>query len=479
MPELPDVTVYIEALDSRIRGATLEHIEHRRAGGEEGRLAVGSETNRKLRCCPATSEPTANRHSLNANPAPNDQIPTAAARSASVAFIFITVMLDMLSIGIIIPVLPMLIESFAGDTARAAAIIGVFGTAWALAQFICSPVLGSLSDRFGRRPVILLSNFGLGLDYVLMAVAPNLHWLFVGRVISGITAGSLGAASAYIADITPPELRAKRFGLLGVAFGLGFVLGPALGGILGEIDARLPFWTAAALSLANALYGLFVLPESLPPEKRSPFHWHRANPLGSLRLLRSKPQLATLASISFLSQLAHVVLPSTAVLYMSYRFGWSARDVGIMLALVGICSAVVQGALIGRIVSAIGEPRTLLAGLACGALGFAIYGAARFGWQFALGAPVMALWGLVTPAAQGLMTRRVAATEQGQLQGANSSLAGLAALIGPLVFSQVFAHAIGGTLGFASPGAAFFLAAALLVLAMLLAGPVLRSPPSS
>ena len=394
--------------------------------------------------------------------------PAQSGRRASVAFIFVTVVLDMLSIGLIIPVLPMLVESFTGDTAKAAAIIGVFGTAWALAQFVCSPILGSLSDRFGRRRVILLSNLGLGLDYVLMALAPNLYWLFVGRVISGITAGSISAASAYIADITPPEQRAARFGLIGMGFGLGFILGPALGGILGEIDPRLPFWTAAGLSLANAAYGLFVLPESLPKEQRSPFHWRRANPVGSLQLLRSKPQLTRLASVSFLSQLAHVVLPSTAVLYMSYRFDWNTRDVGLMLALIGICSALVQGVLVGRIVRVFGERRTLFAGLAFGAIAFAIYGAARHGWQFALGAPVMALWGLVTPAVQGLMTRRVAATEQGQLQGANSSLAGLAALSGPIVFSQVFAHAVSGTLGFALPGAAFFLASLFLVAAMLL-----------
>jgi DHA1 family tetracycline resistance protein-like MFS transporter len=216
----------------------------------------------------------------------------SGAGRAAVAFIFVTILLDMLALGLVAPILPKLVESFVeNDTASAARIFGLFGTVWALMQFFFSPVLGSLSDRFGRRPVVLLSNFGLGLDYVLMALAPSLNWLFVGRLISGITSASVSTAFAYISDMTPPERRATVFGKVGVAFGAGFILGPAIGGLLGHIDPRLPFWAAAGLSFANTLYGLLILPESLPPERRSPFRWASANPLGALHLLRSGPVL--------------------------------------------------------------------------------------------------------------------------------------------------------------------------------------------
>ena len=257
-------------------------------------------------------------------------------RKAAVVFVFVTVMLDMLALGVIIPVLPKLILAFkAGDTARAAEILGIFGTVWALMQFLSGPVLGALSDRYGRRPIILLSNLGLGLDYILMALAPNLILLFIGRVISGITAASVSTAFAYVADVTEPQKRAAAYGFLGAAFGVGFVLGPAIGGLLGGIDPRLPFWVAAVASLLNALYGWLVLPESLPPERRSPFKLAKANPIGSLGLIRSHPALVTLASAHFLSHLAHVALPSVFVLYAFHRYGWGEEMVGITLALVG------------------------------------------------------------------------------------------------------------------------------------------------
>src|SRR3954471_10621988 len=224
-----------------------------------------------------------------------------AMRGAAVAFIVVTILLDMLALGLIMPILPKLVESFVdNDTAQAARMFGLFGTAWALMQFLFSPVLGSLSDRFGRRPVVLLSNFGLALDYVLMALAPSLVWLFIGRIVSGITSASISTAFAYIADVTPPERRAAVFGKIGAAFGAGFILGPALGGLLGDIDPRLPFWASAALSFANALYGLFVLPESLAPDKRAPFRWRSANPAGALKLLRSSTALAGLAVVTFI-----------------------------------------------------------------------------------------------------------------------------------------------------------------------------------
>ena len=288
----------------------------------------------------------------------------SAPRRAALAFIFVTVLIDMLAFGMIIPVLPTLVQDFmGGDAARAAQMYGVFGTAWALMQFIFSPVQGSLSDHFGRRTVILISCTGLGLDFILMALAPNLWWLLVGRVISGITAASFSTAGAYISDVTPPEKRAASFGLIGVAFGVGFVLGPAIGGILGDISPRLPFWASAFMALANVCWGLFVLPESLPKEKRVPFAWRNANPLGALKLLRSHPMLTGVAGSYFLINLAHVVLPSTTVLYMHYRFGWNTRAVGIMLAGVGISSLIVQGLLVKPAVKWLKERRAMALGL--------------------------------------------------------------------------------------------------------------------
>jgi DHA1 family tetracycline resistance protein-like MFS transporter len=391
-------------------------------------------------------------------------------RRAALAFIFITIVLDMFALGMIIPVLPHLIEDFlGGDTAGAAKVYGVFGTVWALMQFFSMPVIGALSDRFGRRRVILLSNLGLGLDYVLMALAPNLAWLFVGRVISGITAASVSTGMAYIADVTPPEKRAAAFGRVGIAFGLGFVLGPALGGLLGSVDPRLPFWVAAGLSLANAMYGLFILPESLPREKRRAFEWRRANPLGSLRLLRSHPELSGMAVVMFLSNLAHAALPATFVLYAGYRYGWDARDVGLVLASVGICSAIVQGAVVGPAVRRLGERRVLLAGLTCGAVGFFAYGLAPTGMLFLAAVPVVALWGLASPAAQGLMTRHIGPTEQGALQGAAGSVMGIATMIGPWLFAATFAYFIGEGTRWHLPGAAFMLAALLLALGAVVA----------
>jgi DHA1 family tetracycline resistance protein-like MFS transporter len=382
----------------------------------------------------------------------------------AIAFIFVTVVIDVLAMGIVIPVLPKLIEAFeGGDTARAAETFGVFGTAWGLMQFLAMPVIGSLSDRFGRRPVILLSCLGLGLDFFLMALAPNLQWLFVGRIISGITAANFGTAFAYIADVTPPEKRAAGFGMVGAAFGLGFVVGPALGGILGQVDPRLPFWAAGALAMVNVAYGFFVLPESLPKERRTRFSWKKANPVGALVLLRSHPELAGLATTSFLAQLAHVVLPSVTVLYMGYRYGWNELQVGLVLAGVGVCSIIVQGGLVKRVVAVLGERRAMVTGLGFGALGFAIYGLAPAGWIFLTAVPVMALWGFATPALQALMTRRVLPTEQGQLQGAVASLTALGGLVGPALFTQVFAAAIAPGARWHLPGAPFLVAVAMLL----------------
>jgi MFS transporter, DHA1 family, tetracycline resistance protein len=395
---------------------------------------------------------------------------TAPVRSGAVAFIFVTILLDMFALGLIMPILPKLVESFVdNDTASAARIFGLFGTAWALMQFFFSPILGGLSDRFGRRPVVLLSNFGLALDYVLMALAPSLSWLFVGRVISGITSASVSTAFAYIADITPVERRAAVFGKVGAAFGAGFIIGPAVGGLLGGQDPRLPFWVAAALSFANALYGLLILPESLPRDRRSPFRWKSANPIGALRLLRSNPALARLSVVNFIAQLAHVVLPSTFVLYATYRYGWNAATVGLTLAMVGICAMAVQGLAIGPIVKRFGERRALLLGLGCGAIGFLIFGAAPSGVLFWLGIPVMALWGIAGAATQALTTRLVAPDQQGQLQGATTSVQSVSQLLGPFLFTLTFAYFIGTRAPLTLPGAPFLLASALLLLALWIA----------
>ena len=404
----------------------------------------------------------------------------AQPRKAALAFIFVTVLIDMLAFGMIIPVLPLLVQDFVGgNAARAAEIYGLFGTAWALMQFIFAPVQGSLSDHFGRRTVILVSCAGLGLDFILMALAPNLWWLLVGRVISGITAASFSTAGAYISDVTPPEKRAASFGLIGAAFGAGFVLGPALGGLLGAISPRLPFWASAFMALANVCWGLFVLPESLPQDKRVPFAWRNANPLGALKLLRSHPMLTGLAGCYFLMSLAHGVLPSTTVLYMHYRYGWDTRAVGILLAGVGISSLVVQGFLVKPMVGWLGEPRAVALGLTFGAAGFAIYGLATTGPIFWIGVPVMALWGIATPSLQTLMTRSVDATEQGRLQGALASLMGLASLIGPTMFTQTFAAFIGTQADWKLAGAPFLLAAVLVFVAMLLAWRTTQAPEAS
>ena len=402
-----------------------------------------------------------------------NKLESATRHRPAFAFIFVTIVLDMMALGMIIPVLPKLIEDFlGGDTAGAAKVYGVFGTVWALMQFFAMPIMGALSDRYGRRTVILLSNFGLGLDYVLMALAPNLAWLFVGRVSSGITAASISTGRAYSADVTPVDRRAASFGKVGVAFGLGFVLGPALGGLLGSVDPRLPFWAAAGFSLANAMYGLFVLPESLAPDKRRAFDWRRANPMGSLKLLRSHPELFGLATVLFLSTLAHAVLPATFVLYAGYRYGWDARMVGLMLALIGAASAIVQGVLVGPSVRRFGERRVLLAGLCAGSIGFIVYAFAPTGAVFMSGVVVVALWGLASPAAQGLMTRHIGPSEQGELQGANGSILGIATMIGPTLFAGTFAYFIGEGTRWHVPGAAFLLAAALLATAAFVAAQV-------
>ncbi len=408
-------------------------------------------------------------------------------KRAAISFIFITVVLDVLSLGVIIPVLPKRIQEFVGESSATVAVVGeslpisldgsegvaapIYGwfvTVWAMMQFIFAPLLGALSDRYGRRTVLLLSCFGLGLDYILMALAPNLTWLFIGRVISGITSASFSTAAAYIADVTTPEKRAASYSMFGAAWGLGFVLGPAVGGSLGAIDLELPFWLAAGLTLLNAVYGFFVLPESLPPENRRSFSFKRANPLGSLKLLRSYPGLLSLAAVILLYQLAHQVLQSVFVYYSSFRYGWDVGKVGNTLMAVGIASVVVQGFLVRRASSMLADRTMLKLGLIFGALGYAIYGMANNQNVFWCGIPVFALVGFFSPGIQSMMTKRVGVDQQGQLQGVNSSLMGIAGMIGPLIFTSTFKQVALDSSGPTDPwlGAPFYLAAILHIVAL-------------
>lgn len=401
--------------------------------------------------------------------------PSACPGNAAFVFILVTVAFDALAFGIIAPVLPDLIRQFeGGDFARASDFTGYLLLVWNVMQFLFSPILGAWSDRFGRRPIILLSCFGLGIDYIVMALAPTLGWLFVGRIISGITASNISTAYAYITDVTAPQKRAKPFGYISAAFGLGFVLGPAVGGYLGNSNLRAPFWAAAILSLINSLYGFFVLPESLPKEKRSKSAWHMANPLGSLKLLRSHPVLTGLAAVVTLYYLAHNSLPSMWALYTEERYGWSRRDVGLSLAVVGVCASIISGVLVGPFVKRFGERRSVLFGLLCGTLGFAGFALATSGWMLYAVIPLIALWGIAAPAIQSLMSRRVDPSSQGKLQGGINSLRAITGMAGPVLFTQVFALAISPRARIHLPGAPYYLAAMLLFSSLFLAVYVTR-----
>ncbi|MBB6468314.1 DHA1 family tetracycline resistance protein-like MFS transporter [Aminobacter lissarensis] len=399
---------------------------------------------------------------------------TASRRQAAIAFIFVTAVLDIVAMGIIIPVLPSLIEEFAGSNADAGWINGVFIALWAFMQFVCSPIIGSLSDRYGRRPVILLSTAGLAADYVLMALAPNLWWLALGRIVAGITSSSFTTVFAYMADITPPEGRARAYGLIGAAFSAGFVAGPLMGGFLGEISPRAPFWVAAAMSGLAFLYGAFVLPESLPREKRMTFSWRRANPFGAMMLLRSHPELTGLAAVTFLLHFAHHVFSAVFVLYAAYRYNWHAWEVGTLLAMVGVLDMIVQGLIVGPVVKRFGDRATMVFGLFAGAFGIACMGLAPSGFWFSLAIIPNALWGLAMPTTQSLMTQRVSEFEQGQLQGANMSVASIAGVASPLFFGAVYAWTVRDGTPMPYPGLAFYLAAAVLLGAALLGWVVAR-----
>jgi len=336
-------------------------------------------------------------------------------------------------------------------------------TIWGLMQFLFSPLIGVLSDRFGRRPVLILSGFGLGLDYIIMALAQSLPWFFVGRILSGIMSSSFATAAAYVADVTPVERRAGAFGMVGAAWGIGFIAGPAIGGVLGTFGIRIPFWGAAAFSLASASYGLFVLPESLSKEHRQRLAWRRANPVGSLTLLRSHPTLFGLAAVTFVQFMAFQVLPTVFVLYAFDRFAWREFQVGLSLALVGALNITVQGGLVKRFITRFGERKALLTGLLFGSAAMVVWGLAPNDIVLLLAAFVFAPIGFVAPALQSLMTRRVGPSEQGQLQGANASIAGLTGAIGPIFFGLVYSLAIGYRTQFDLLGLPFLVAAVLML----------------
>ena len=389
-----------------------------------------------------------------------------ATHRSALLFIFITVLIDSIGFGIIMPVLPELIMQVSGTSLSQAALYGGWlYFVYAFTQFFFAPVIGNLGDRFGRRPVLLSALFALGVDYLVMGLAPNLAWLFVGRFIAGIAGASYSPAYAYIADISPPEKRAQNFGLMSAAFGGGFILGPSIGGLLGAFGPRMPFFVAAALGLLNATFGLFALPESLPRERRRPFEWRRANPFGTLMQLRKQPVVVGLAGVTFLWVLGHQVLPSVWAFYTMLKFDWSEAAVGYSLAAAGIVMAVSQGGLTRVLIPKLGgEQRAAFVGLLSGTAVYCCYAFAPQGWMMYIG---LLFWGLAAmswPSLNALMSQQVPPDAQGELQGGLASLSSVAAILGPPLFTQLFGR-------FSAPGSAVyfpgapFAAAALLALA--------------
>jgi MFS transporter, DHA1 family, tetracycline resistance protein len=413
---------------------------------------------------------------------PNDMTPQAGASKNAMAFILATVVLDMMSIGLIVPIMPRIVEAyFGGNTVNAAHALGFAMTSWALLQFIASPILGALSDQFGRRPIILLSCVGLGVSYFATALAPTFGLFLAARLISGATAGNISAANAYIADVTPPAGRAKSFGMLGAAFGVGFSIGPAIGGLLGDIDIRFPLYAAGVLCFVNALYGYFILPESLKPEYRTRFAWRKANPIGALSVFKGQPMLYALLPVYALFSLAQSVFPTTFVLYAEHRYHFSTSLTGATMAASSVMSILAQVFLVQRIVRGLGERRAMMVALCFGVVGFTLYGLAPTPLWFWCSMPVMTLWAVFTPSIQSLMTQRVSPSTQGQLQGGLASITALMGVIAPQLYTTLFALGISKTLpgGFDLPGAPFLVAAASLAVALLIAYFAVRRSPTS
>lgn len=388
----------------------------------------------------------------------------------SLGFIFATLLLDVIGLGIIIPVMPALIQELTGESVEAASSYGGWLLfAFAFMQFLFSPILGGLSDQFGRRPVLLISLLGFALDYLLLAFAPSLTWLFVGRVIAGVMGASFTTGTAYIADISTPEKRAQNFGMVGAAFGLGFIIGPVVGGLLGQFGPRVPFMVAAGLTFVNFLYGLIILPESLPAENRRPFNWKRANPIGSLMHLRKYPVISGMvASLVFIYIASHAV-QSTWSFFTIARFNWTEKEVGYSLGFVGILVALVQGGLIRWINPRLGPNRSVYLGILLYALGLVLFGFASSGWMMYVFLIPYCLGGICGPSLQGILSSQVPADEQGELQGALTSLVSLTAIIGPPLMTGLFSYFSSTKAPFQFPGAPFILGAVLSLTSLYLA----------
>ena len=385
----------------------------------------------------------------------------------AVAFVAITVLIDTIGLGLIMPVMPTLLMELTGSTVSRAAIYGGWLTfLYAVMQFLFAPILGNLSDRFGRRPVLLAAVGALGVDYLILGFAPNLGWLFLGRAIAGMAGASFTPAYAYIADITPPERRAQNFGIVAAAFGMGFVLGPALGGLLGGLGPRAPFFAAAILSLVNFAYGFFVLAESLPPERRRPFLWRRANPLGTLLQMRKQPVVLGILGALFLWMVGHQVMPSTWAFYATFRFGWSERMIGASLALVGLVMATSQATLLRVLVPRLGERRSALIGIAIAAVGYLGYATATASWMMFAWMGTWFFGAIVMPSTNALMSHRVAPDAQGELQGAVASLYSLSSIVGPPLMTQLFGRFSAPDAPIHVPGAAFIASTVLATAAL-------------
>lgn len=401
-------------------------------------------------------------------------------KSAAISFIFITLLVDITGWGLIIPVMPGLIEELTGGSVSdAARYSGWMGFAYAGVQFVCAPLLGGLSDKFGRRPVLLFSLFGFGIDYVLLTLAPNITWLFIGRIIAGITGASITTASAYIADISTPATRAQNFGMIGAAFGIGFILGPMLGGLLGQLGSRVPFMVAAALCLLNWLYGYFVLPESLPPDKRRAFDIKRANPVGTLLQLRKYPVLLPLISCMVFLYLSGHAVQSNWSFFGIEKFQWNERMIGISLGAVGLLVGLVQGGLVRVINPKLGNEKSVYLGLILYTLGLVLFGIASQSWMMFVFLIPYALGGIAGPALQALMAGMVNADEQGELQGALTSTAAATSIVGPPLMTNTFAYFTGSAAPIYFPGAPFVLGALFMLVALALSWRALHRPTAS
>ena len=401
-------------------------------------------------------------------------------RKHGLIFVAVTVLLDTIGFGLIVPVMPRLLVELTGDTVSRAAIDGGWlSLAYAATQFVFAPVLGNLSDRFGRRPVLLAAIGALGIDYVIMGFAPTLGWLFVGRAIAGIAGASFTPAYAYVADISPPEKRAQNFGVVGSMFGIGFIAGPAIGGLLGGLGPRAPFFAAAILSVVNFVYGAIALPESLPPEKRRPFEWSRANPIGTLRQVRKYPVVLGLLVALCLWMLGHQVMQATWSFYTKLRYDWSEVKIGVSLATVGVVMAVSQTTLVRFVVPRIGERRAALIGISIAIVGYIGFGTATQGWMVLAWLATWFFAAIVMPTTNALMSHRIPADAQGELQGAVASLYSLTSILGPPLMTQLFGHFSAADASPRIPGAAFFAAAILALGCLVIYAAVTRPAPTA